>query len=315
MIECYNGRCHTYMNSAHMASLVPNPEDLLKLTRDQQGKLLLELLAQQHTGPQTAESHANFFTRANDYLNPPKYGHRQPEVDEALRDAWTWAESQGLLTKSPSSAGNWVYVGKSGKDFLRREACIERWEKLGYDRVKSDLENNEGRRTRGVGSGPEELDWAWEWVHEKEDKPPLRPATAGAWPLIAESRLAELRALTSSQFDFRKLIRLCEELNTAYQQECYFATAMLTRALLDHVPPIFDKKNFDEVASNYGGKSFKGTMHHLQNASRNVADGHLHQQVRKAETLPTAQQVNCGQQLDALLEEIIRITREKGLTP
>jgi|HubBroStandDraft_1064217.scaffolds.fasta_scaffold61628_2 hypothetical protein len=33
------------MTSADMASLVPNPDDLLKLTREQQGKLLLELLA------------------------------------------------------------------------------------------------------------------------------------------------------------------------------------------------------------------------------------------------------------------------------
>ena len=67
---------------------------------------------------------------------------------------------------------------------------------------------------------------------------------------------------------------------------------MLIRTVLDHVPPIFGKKNFDEVANNYGGKSFKGAMQHLQNAARNVADGHLHQQIRKSETLPTAQQVN-----------------------
>lgn len=50
-------------------------------------------------------------------------------------------------------------------------------------------------------------------------------------------------------------------------------------------------------------------MQHLQSASRNVADGHLHQQIRKSETLPTAQQVNCGQQLDVLLSEIVRMTR------
>jgi hypothetical protein len=137
----------------------------------------------------------------------------------------------------------------------------------------------------------------------------------GELALIAGGRLAELRGLVSSDFDFKKLIRLCEELNTAYHEKCCFATAMLTRALLDHVPPIFAKKNFEEVASSYGGRSFKGTTQHLQNASRNVADGYLHQQIRKSETLPTPQQVNCGQQLDALLEEIIRMTREKNPTP
>jgi hypothetical protein len=128
--------------------------------------------------------------------------------------------------------------------------------------------------------------------------------------LIADSRLAELRKLGPAQFDLRKLIRLCEEINTAYSQECFFATAMLTRGLLDHVPPLFGKNTFTEVANNYSGaKSFKETMHHLENATRKVADAHLHIPIRKSETLPTAQQVNCAQQLDVLLAEIVRITQ------
>jgi hypothetical protein len=126
---------------------------------------------------------------------------------------------------------------------------------------------------------------------------------------ISDTRLAELRTLASAQFDLKKLIRLCEEINISYSSGCYFASAMLIRAVLDHVPPIFGKNNFDEVANNFGSKSFKGAMQHLQSASRNVADGHLHQQIRKSETLPTAQQVNCGQQIDMLLSEIIRIIK------
>jgi hypothetical protein len=126
--------------------------------------------------------------------------------------------------------------------------------------------------------------------------------------LIADSRLAELRKLVSADFDFRKLIRLCEELNKNYSEKCYLATAMLTRGLLDHVPPLFGKKTFSEVANNYGGKSFKDTMQHLDGASRKVADSLLHVPIRKNETLPTAQQVNCAQQLDVLLSEIVRIT-------
>jgi hypothetical protein len=31
--------------------------------------------------------------------------------------------------------------------------------------------------------------------------------------------------------------------------------------------------------------------------------------IRKSEALPTAQQVNCSQQLDVLLSEIVRISR------
>jgi hypothetical protein len=40
-------------------------------------------------------------------------------------------------------------------------------------------------------------------------------------------------------------------------------------------------------------------MLHLENAARKVADAHLHMPIRGSETLPTAQQVNCGQQLGA----------------
>jgi hypothetical protein len=108
-----------------------------------------------------------------------------------------------------------------------------------------------------------------------------------------------------------KLVRLCEEINSAYGLQCYYATAMLIRGLLDHVPPVFGFKTFSEVANNYagGGKSFKETIHHLENASRKVGDAHLHMPIRKSEILPTAQLVNCGQQLDVLLSEIVRITR------
>jgi hypothetical protein len=129
--------------------------------------------------------------------------------------------------------------------------------------------------------------------------------------IVAESRLVELRLLRSADFDFRKLIRFCEEINSAYGLQCYYATAMLIRGLLDHVPPVFGLKTFSEVVNNYagGGRSFKETMHHLENASRKVGDAHLHMPVRKSETLPTAQQVNCGQQLDVLLSEIVRITQ------
>jgi hypothetical protein len=57
----------------------------------------------------------------------------------------------------------------------------------------------------------------------KENKPPAKRAVAGEWTLINESRLDELRALASQDFDFRKLIRLCEELNISSLEECCFA--------------------------------------------------------------------------------------------
>lgn len=128
---------------------------------------------------------------------------------------------------------------------------------------------------------------------------------------ISHERLAELRALHPADYDLRKLIRLCEEINTNFRNECWFAVATLTRALIDHVPPIFGQNTFVEMANNYsgGGKSFKSSMQHLQRSSRSIADSYLHTPIRKNESLPMATQVNFAPDLDVLLEEIVRVLR------
>ena len=132
-------------------------------------------------------------------------------------------------------------------------------------------------------------------------------------PFIDEGRLQELRNFSSKQskFDYSKLIRLCEELNSNYSNENYFATAMLTRAIMDHVPPIFGKNSFTEVANNYsGGESFKKIMKNLNDFQKNISHGILHEQIRDRESLPNATQVNCSQALDKLLGEIARILKK-----
>jgi hypothetical protein len=129
-------------------------------------------------------------------------------------------------------------------------------------------------------------------------------------PFINEDRLQEIRDLSSKQskYDYRRLIKLCEELNSSYSNGNYYATAMLTRAIMDHVPPIFNCKNFQEVANNYAtdNKSFKGAMDKL-NIQRHISDSFLHQQIRKSETLPDAEEVNTSPPINHLLREIVRI--------
>lgn len=131
----------------------------------------------------------------------------------------------------------------------------------------------------------------------------------GKLPFVAESRIEELRASKHAELDLKKLVRLCEELNVAYNRQCYFAVIMLTRSILDHVPPVFGKSRFGEVANNYGGQSFKDAMRHLDEAARKIADAHLHGPMRKSEVLPVTQQVHFVPQIDMLLAEIVRITR------
>lgn len=137
---------------------------------------------------------------------------------------------------------------------------------------------------------------------------PIRPPGNPGSQFIAETRIAQLRGLSPVGFDLQKLVRLCEELNVVYGEGCLLATAMLTRAMLDHVPPLFRCTRFSDVANNYsGGRSFKETMEQLDKAARKIADGYLHLPIRSKEILPTPQQVNFIAQIDALLSEIVRI--------
>ncbi len=87
---------------------------------------------------------------------------------------------------------------------------------------------------------------------------------------------------------------------------------MLLRSILDHIPPIFSKSSFKEVASGYGGKSFKDAMQHLENGARKIADSYLHSQIRKKEILPTFLQVNFSPYLDFLLTEVITILQSES---
>lgn len=128
---------------------------------------------------------------------------------------------------------------------------------------------------------------------------------------IDESRLDELRAITHNDFELIKLVRLCEELNDCYCNKSFLATGMLGRAILDHVPPVFDCKNFSEVANNYtgGSRSFKQSMQNLDSSLRKISDSFLHTQIRKKEVLPNETQVYFANDMDVLLAEIVRLLK------
>lgn len=136
-----------------------------------------------------------------------------------------------------------------------------------------------------------------------EQKPVITNSTGH---YVAKSRIAELRQIHSADFDLRRLVRLCEELNRCFVANSFCATAALLRAVIDHVPPIFGVKTFSEVANNIGGKSDKKSLTRLQTACRDISDAVLHQQIRSREVLPTAIQVDFKNELDVLLGEIIR---------
>lgn len=134
-----------------------------------------------------------------------------------------------------------------------------------------------------------------------------------AFVYVDESRIADLRATDADNFDLRKLIALCEELNQCYRAQCYHAVAALTRALIDHIPPLLGMRSFSEVANNYAGsRSFKAGMLQLDTAARSIADQHLHAQIRSTEVLPTRVQVDFSQVVDVLLAEIVRVLNPRN---
>jgi len=125
---------------------------------------------------------------------------------------------------------------------------------------------------------------------------------------VSPTRLSEIRGLTSANWDCSRLVRMLEELNTAYAHRSHMSVAMLIRAITDHIPPAFGCKTFAEVANNYAGtKSFRGSMQHLHGSLKNIADAHLHVQIRRSETQPNEAQVDFRADLDVLLSEFVRL--------
>jgi hypothetical protein len=122
------------------------------------------------------------------------------------------------------------------------------------------------------------------------------------------SRIAELQRTSAAAWDASRLVQLCIELNKAYASNSHMSVAMLVRAIVDHVPPVFGCATFSAVANNYAGaKSFRFSMQNLDRSLRNIADAHLHTHIRRREALPNKTQVDFRADLDVLLAEAVRL--------
>jgi uncharacterized protein (TIGR02391 family) len=112
-----------------LSSLVPNAADLLALEVEElAGVLLIHLNSYegvsgnsiyQHGGI----SHHNFFNSLTPTgpFNKPEYGDKQPEVNQALMEAWAWLQSAGLLVEKASSTGGWFFVSRRARQIVSRD--------------------------------------------------------------------------------------------------------------------------------------------------------------------------------------------------
>lgn len=151
-------------------------------------------------------------------------------------------------------------------------------------------------------------------IQRKLSAQPVTPNSSRFY--VDPGRIIALQGLSSGEWDFKRLVELCRELNVAAANRCHMATAMLLRTMLNHVPPILGHNTFAEVANNYGTpktlKSFKASMQRLEGSLRNIADMHLHSPIRAVEDVPSGVQVDFAADLDVLLGEVIRVSGVPG---
>lgn len=133
----------------------------------------------------------------------------------------------------------------------------------------------------------------------------------GMTAYVDKNTLLRLNKIESENFDLSRLIAFCNELDDNYSLENYHSCAMLLRAILDHISPVFNKKSFGDVCAQHGGKSFKDIIEPLNKTAKKIGDDYLHTQISKKVLATTKIQVSFQANLDTLLNEVAAILEQK----
>jgi hypothetical protein len=117
--------------------------------------------------------------------------------------------------------------------------------------------------------------------------------------------LLRLKAVQGARLDPSKLVKMCEELNDAYARGNYISSALLLRAIVNHVPSVFGASTFSEVVSQ-SGRSIKAILARLNDDARPIADLHTHILMRQTEHLPTKNQLEPYKaSFEVLIQEVL----------
>ena len=105
-------------------SLVPNPDDLLALEVEELAGVLVTHLnshdSNVHTGV-VQLGRVNQYNFFNNLHQHPDYPGRQPEVSQALLEAWAWLEGEGILIRDADQTGHSFFFSRRGKRLRSRE--------------------------------------------------------------------------------------------------------------------------------------------------------------------------------------------------
>jgi hypothetical protein len=106
-----------------------------------------------------------------------------------------------------------------------------------------------------------------------------------------------------STFEVTKLLGLIDELNDNYARRSTYASHMLLRGILDHLPPIFGCTKFAEVVNNYSwGRTDERYIKRLADF-RDQADDALHRQISAKPCVLDFDDMPASVYVDRLLQE------------
>ena len=112
-------------------------------------------------------------------------------------------------------------------------------------------------------------------------------------------------------FNYKKLIRLLGELNYNFAAGYPYSSSMLIRGILDHIPPIFGHKSFEEVVNNYSwSKTDKKYMKSLLDFKKN-GDDTLHRQISIDADLMEMGDIPPSNRINRLLQECLKVAGTK----
>ncbi len=100
-------------------------------------------------------------------------------------------------------------------------------------------------------------------------------------PYVNKNILEGFR-LKEGAFNYQKLITLIEELNFNVENKKTYSSCMILRAILDHVPPLLEKKDFKDVVNSYNWGSERSSPRKavkLLLDFKNIPDDVLHGQI------------------------------------
>ena len=114
-----------------------------------------------------------------------------------------------------------------------------------------------------------------------------------------------MKAIQGARLDLKKLVKMCEELNDVYARGNFISSALLLRAIMNHVPPVFGVTTFSDVVAN-AGRSVKAILTRLNDEARPIADLHTHIIMRATEQLPTKNQLEPYKAgFEVLIQEVL----------